>query len=147
VIHTSQVAKLRHFNVKIDGQLMSTMRADGLIFATPTGSTSYALSVGAPILDPRLEGFVVAPIAPLWLSAKTTVVPSSSRIQVTLDVPRQCTVVADGRDETKFEGGERLEIFKSKHPAKFIRFDQNFYKRMREKLLEALTLSAESYSS
>ncbi|MDH4123098.1 MAG: NAD(+)/NADH kinase, partial [Thermoplasmata archaeon] len=43
VIHTSQIAKLRHFNVKIDGQLMTTVRADGLIFATPTGSTSYAL--------------------------------------------------------------------------------------------------------
>lgn len=147
VIHTSQVGKLRHFNIKVDGELMSTIRADGIIFATPTGSTSYALSVGAPILDPRLEAFVIAPIAPLWLSAQTTVVPASSRIQTTLEVPRTCMVVADGRDETKFKGGERLEIVKSKYPAKFVRFNPDFFRRMREKLIEALTISSESYLS
>ena len=147
VIHTSQVAKLRHFNIKVDGQLITTMRADGVIFATPTGSTSYALSVGAPILDPRLEAFVIAPIAPLWLSSKTTVVPATSHIQTTLEVPRSCMVVADGREEKKFEGGERLEIYKCKSPAKFVRFNPDFYRRMREKLLEALTISSESYIS
>jgi len=147
VIHTSQVAKLRHFNIKVDGQLITTMRADGVIFATPTGSTSYALSVGAPILDPRLEAFVIAPIAPLWLSSKTTVVPATSHIQTTLEVPRSCMVVADGREEKKFEGGERLEIYKCKSPAKFVRFNPDFYRRMREKLLEALTISSESYTS
>src|SRR5512136_1238394 len=147
VIHTSQVAKLRHFNIKVDGQLMTTMRADGVIFATPTGSTSYALSVGAPILDPRLEAFVIAPIAPLWLSAKPTVVPATSHIQTTLEVPRSCMVVADGREEKKFEGGERLEIYKSKSPAKFVRFNPDFYRNMREKLIEALTISSESYTT
>jgi NAD+ kinase len=147
VIHTSQVAKLRHFNIKVDGQLITTMRADGVIFATPTGSTSYALSVGAPILDPRLEAFLIAPIAPLWLSSKTTVVPASSHVQTTLEVPKSCMVVADGREERKFEGGERLEIYRSKNPAKFVRFNTDFYRRMREKLLEALTISSESYTS
>lgn len=146
VIHTSQIAKLRQFNVKVDGQLAARIRADGLIFATPTGSTSYALSVGAPIIDPRLEAIVIAPIAPLWLAAKTTVVPATSKIIVTLEVPRQCTIVADGRDEVVIEGGERLEVMKSKIPAKLVRFDLNFYKRMNEKLLEALTITAESYS-
>jgi len=147
VIHTSQVAKLRHFNIKVDGKLITTMRADGVIFATPTGSTSYAHSVGAPILDPRLEAFVIAPIAPLWLSSKTTVVPATSHVTTTLEVPRSCMVVADGREEKKFEGGERLEVFKCKSPAKFIRFNPDFYRRMREKLLEAITISSESYVS
>jgi len=146
VIHTSQVAKLRHFNIKVDGSLITTMRADGVIFATPTGSTSYALSVGAPILDPRLEVFLIAPVAPLWLSSKATVVPASSHIQTTLEEPKSCMVVADGREERKFEGGERLEVYKSKYPAKFVRFNPDFYRRMREKLLEALTISSESYS-
>lgn len=138
VIHTSQVARLRHFNVKVDGQLAATIRADGLIVATPTGSTSYSLSVGAPILDPRLDAFVIAPIAPLWNTVKPMVVPASSQIQVTLEFPKSCSVVADGRDEKRFEGGERVEIFKSNMPAKFIRFDQNFFRRMREKLQEAI---------
>ena len=146
VIHTSQIAKLRQFNVKVDGNLAARIRADGLIFATPTGSTSYALSVGAPIIDPRLEAIVIAPIAPLWLAAKTTVVPATSKIIVTLEVPRQCTIVVDGRDEIVIEGGERLEVVKAKTPAKLVRFDPNFYKRMNEKLLEALTITAESYS-
>lgn len=147
VIHTSQVAKLRHFNIKVDGRLITTMRADGVIFATPTGSTSYALSVGAPILDPRMEAFVIAPIAPLWLSSRPTVVPATSHIQTTLEVPKDCMVVADGREEIKFEGGERLEISKSKSPAKFVRFNPDFYRNMREKLIEALTISSESYTT
>lgn len=134
VIHTSQVGKLRHFNVKIDGKLATTMKADGLIMATPTGSTSYSLSVGAPIIDPRLEAFVIAPIAPLWNAAKPLVIPASSEIQITLEQPRRCSVVSDGRDEMPFEGGERVEVFKSNTPAQFVRFDLDFYRRLRQKL-------------
>lgn len=137
VIHTSQVAKLRHFKVKIDGQVASVIKADGLIVATPTGSTSYSLSVGAPVVDPRLEVFVIAPIAPLWNTAKPIIVPATSRIQITLELPRPCSVVADGRDELQFEGGERVGIVKSDNPAKFVRFDTKFFERLREKLQKA----------
>jgi len=137
VIHTSQVAKLRHFKVKIDGQVASVIKADGLIVATPTGSTSYSLSVGAPVVDPRLEVFVIAPIAPLWNTAKPIIVPATIRIQITLELPRPCSVVADGRDEIQFEGGERVGIVKSDNPAKFVRFDTKFFERLREKLQKA----------
>lgn len=145
VIHTSQVAKLRHFKVKVDGELAFTMRSDGLIIASPTGSTSYSLSVGAPILDPRLDAMVIAPIAPLWNMAKPMVVPGSSNIQITLDDPRPCSVVADGREEVEFEGGERVEIFKSSAPAKFVRFDSNFFQRLRKKLQAATGIELTSH--
>jgi len=144
VIHTSQVAKLRHFKVKVDGELAFTIRSDGVIIATPTGSTSYSLSVGAPILDSRLDAMVIAPVAPLWNMAKPMVVPGSSNIQITLDIPRPCSVVADGRDEAEFEGGERVEIFKSSEPAKFVRFDTNFFQRLRNKLQAATGIQVTS---
>ena len=145
VIHTSQVAKLRHFKVKVDGELAFTIRSDGVIIATPTGSTSYSLSVGAPILDSRLDAMVIAPVAPLWNMAKPMVVPGSSNIQITLDIPRPCSVVADGRDEAEFEGGERVEIFKSSEPAKFMRFDTNFFQRLRNKLQAATGIQLTSH--
>ncbi|HDP96403.1 MAG TPA: hypothetical protein ENN25_01760 [Euryarchaeota archaeon] len=145
VIHTSQVAKLRHFKVKVDGELAFTIRSDGIIIATPTGSTSYSLSVGAPILDSRLDAMVIAPIAPLWNMAKPMVVPGSSNIQITLDAPRPCSVVADGRDEVEFEGGERVELFKSSEPAKFVRFDTNFFQRLRKKLQAATGMQITSH--
>jgi len=144
VIHTSQVGKLRHFMVKIDGKLASSLRSDGIIVATPTGSTSYSLSVGAPIIDPRLDAMVIAPIAPLWNAAKPLVIPASSNVQITLELPRPCSVVSDGRDEMVVEGGERLELFKSDSPAKFVRFDNDFYRRLREKLKLALGADADS---
>lgn len=145
VIHTSQVAKLRHFKVKVDGELAITIRSDGIIIASPTGSTSYSLSVGAPILHPGLDAMVIAPIAPLWNMAKPMVVPGTSNIQITLDDPKPCSVVADGREEVEFEGGERVEVKKSPEPAKFVRFDSNFFHRLRKKLQAATGIEVTSH--
>ena len=63
VIHSAHIAKIRDYRILIDDMLAMEIRSDGIIVATPTGSTCYALSVGSPILDPRLEALVIAPIA------------------------------------------------------------------------------------
>ena len=78
VVHRSApgMAELR---VSVDGHFMSNQRSDGLIVATPTGSTAYALSAGGPILHPRLQGFVLVPIAPHSLSNRPIVLPDDPR--------------------------------------------------------------------
>ena len=135
VIHTSQIAKIRHFQIFIDEELVESVRADGIIVATPTGSTCYAMSVGSPILVPGLSAFVIVPIAPFKLSARPMVISSSSRIEIKLYEPRKnCIVVIDGQENIKMTPKDSLSISLSDKKAKFVRFGQDFYRKIKEKL-------------
>ncbi len=134
VFHTAQVAKMRHFKICIDGSVADNYRADGLMVATPTGSTSYAMSAGGPIIDPRVEAMVMVPIAPFKLSGRPLVVPATSTIEITLEKPKECHVVLDGQVVVTVGGSERMEITESENKARFIRFREDFYARFMEKL-------------
>ncbi len=135
VIHTSQIAKIRDFQLFIDGELVDSMRADGMIVATPTGSTCYAMSVGSPILFPGLDAFVIVPIAPFKLSARALVTSSESVIEIKLTEPRKnCVVVIDGQQTNKMTPHDTLTISISEKRARFIRFGQDFYRNIKEKL-------------
>ncbi len=135
VIHTSQIAKIRDFQLFIDGELVDSIRADGMIVATPTGSTCYAMSVGSPILTPGLRAFVIVPIAPFRLSSRALVISSDSTIEVRLSEPRKkCVVVVDGQDNEKMTPHDVLTISLSEKKARFIRFGQDFYRNVKEKL-------------
>lgn len=138
VIHTAHVAKIRQFEVYVDDQLAINTRADGIIVATPTGSTCYAMSVGGPILDPRVEALVIAPMAPFKFSARPFVVPASSRITLKFIRKRPCVLVIDGQDELPLHGNEIIECTRSETPARFISLGRSFYSRTREKLMGAL---------
>ncbi len=134
VIHTSQIAKIRHFQIFIDDELVDSVRADGIIVATPTGSTCYAMSVGSPILVPGLSAFVIVPIAPFKLSARPMVISSESRIEIKLYEPRKnCTVVLDGQYNVKMTPKDSLVISISEEKATFVRFGQDFYRKIKEK--------------
>jgi len=134
VIHTAHIAKMRHFEIFIDNVKAEDIRADGIIVATPTGSTCYAMSVGSPILDPRVDAFVIAPIAPFKLSARPIVVPAKSRITITCS-KGPSLLVLDGQYEREVEKDDIMSFTASKTPARFIRFDHNFYRRIREGLI------------
>lgn len=135
VIHTAQIAKMRHFEVLIDGRVAEDIRADGVIVATPTGSTCYALSAGAPIIDPRVHAFVVVPIAPFKLSVRPIVVPAQSKITIKLKEPKKCILVLDGQHRIEMSGDDVAHFTVSESPAEFIRFDGDFYTRIKEKLI------------
>ena len=136
VIHTSHVAKMRHFEIMVDDNLLSNIRADGMIVATPTGSTCYAMSVGSPLIDPRVNAFVIAPIAPFKLSARPYVVPIESEISIKLLEPeRPCILVLDGQYETQVESEWEIKFAASERPAELVRFSTDFYKRVSEKLV------------
>jgi len=136
VIHTAHVAKMRHFEILVDDNLVADIRADGIIVATPTGSTCYAMSVGSPLVDPRVNAFVIAPIAPFKLSARPYVVPIDSEITIRILEPnRPCTLVLDGQYETQVESEGSILFTESEKPAELVRFSRDFYKRVSEKLV------------
>jgi NAD+ kinase len=138
VVHTAHVAKIRHFQVFVDGEMAINVRADGIVVATPTGSTCYAMSLGAPLVDPRVEALVIAPMAPFKFAARPVVVPASSRITLQVVRPKECVVVVDGQQELQMEGHETVEFKVAAQKARFVNFGQGFYARTREKLMGTL---------
>jgi NAD+ kinase len=137
-VHTAHISKIRHFNIYVDDQLAMDVRADGIIVSTPTGSTCYAMAAGGPIIDPRVEAFVIVPMAPFKFSARPLVVPASSKVRIELARPKPCLCVIDGQQEREMEGTEVTECVKSENNSRFVRFERDFYKRMNEKLVCSL---------
>lgn len=134
VLHTAQVSKIRDFNIFVDDVLAENIRADGLIIATPTGSTCYAMSVGSPIIDPRVQAHVIVPIAPYKLSSRAMVVPATSEITIQEVDGRESILVIDGQHEITI-AEETISFTRSPQTARFVRFQTNFYERVREKFL------------
>ena len=134
VIHTAEIAKLRSYTIFYEKELLDEFRADGLIVATPTGSTSYALSAGGPILHPNLEGMVLTPIAPFKKYPKSFVLPAG-KIRIELKDGRSNLLVLDGQYSVRISKKDIVEIEKSENYAEFIRFSNSPIKRIRERLI------------
>ena len=134
VVHTAQIAKIRHFELRLDDQMVERVRADGIIVATPTGSTSYSMSAGGPIVDPHLDAIIVTAIAPFRPASRPHVFPASGQVRVRLLRPKECLLVMDGQHESSLKGSEDIVMTASERRAKFIRFRDDFYRRIEEKL-------------
>ncbi len=102
--------RMTSFNLAIDGQIPGTYRGDGLIIASPTGSTAYSLSAGGPICDPDLESFIITPIAPHFINIKPLVV-SSQRILEIIPVECQDTIICiDGQIRRDFKPYNSIKV-------------------------------------
>lgn len=134
VVHTAQIAKIRHFEIRLDDELVERVRADGLIVATPTGSTSYSMSAGGPIVDPRLDAIIATAIAPFKPASRPHVFPAHGQVHVKLMKPKECLLVMDGQHESTLKGTEDVVLTGSERRAKFITFRDDFYRRIEEKL-------------
>jgi NAD+ kinase len=139
-LQTRRIAKLIRFTVRVDGEELDTLRGDGIIVSTPTGSTGYAMSVGGPLVHPKVPGIILAPIAPFKLSARPWVVPASALIEVTLlerdsaQGVQQAKVVVDGQHGFDVDTGATITITQSRKMARFVRLGTGFYERVRVKL-------------
>lgn len=138
VVHTASVAKIRHFRVYIDDVLASELRADGLIISTPTGSTCYAMSLGAPYMDPKVKALMVVPMAAYKFNSRPFIVPATSKITVENVLDKECLIVLDGQEEFKMDGCSKVDFMLSDRKARFIRYDTDFYSRVRDKLVNTL---------
>ena len=124
------------YQIIVENELLETIGADGVILSTPTGSTSYALSVGGPILDPSLNAILIAPIAPFRLSARPWVVPLSKKIKVKiLPKSKETKIVIDGQFSKNVTSDNKIIVTGSEKTAKFIRFGESFYQMVRLKLV------------
>ena len=113
VINKGSLARMMEFRLQVDGFEAATIQADGLIVATPTGSTAYSLSAGGPILHPALEAWVISPICPHSLTLRPTVVPSSVRVSITVGTTEDAHLTLDGQLEYPLEPGDRVELTKA----------------------------------
>ncbi|MDF2956938.1 MAG: NAD kinase [Candidatus Alkanophagales archaeon MCA70_species_1] len=132
VVLTARPAKMLHFAIFVDGSELERLRADGVIFATPTGSTAYAMSAGGPIVDPRVDACIIVPLAPFTLSARPVVVPASSKVHLKL-FEKSAELVIDGQLYRRIESDEEIEITKGE-PALFVKTDESFFSKVRSKL-------------
>ena len=120
VINKSALARIIQLTLRVDGHLVARFRADGLILSTPTGSTAYNLSAGGPILGPLLGVAVLTPICPHALSLRPMVLPDSSRIEVTLETPREeVYLTLDGQEGTTMGYQDRISVTRSERVAKY----------------------------
>jgi len=107
----------------------------GMILATPTGSTSYAMSAGGPIVDPRVDCFALVPLAAFSLSSRPMILPADTVMQLRLlQREKEATVVVDGQQEIEMREGDTLNLWASEERAKFVRFRQQFYHRLKSRL-------------
>lgn len=120
VVNRSGAAGLVELRVDVDGRFMSVQRADGLIVATPTGSTAYAMSAGGPILHPSLPGLVLVPIAAHTLSNRPIVLPEHVRIDIEVMSPKDVGVNFDMQHFADLLGGDRISLRTAPHRAIFL---------------------------
>jgi NAD+ kinase len=132
--------------LEIDGEVVDQYRGDGLIIATPTGSTGYAMAAGGPILHPGLEGIVVNPICPMSLSSRAVVVPPRAQLCVWPlgESSRRVRLWQDGVQATSLEPGDRAVVQRSRHAALLVLLDHSpsYYRTLTHKLHWAGSLVA-----
>ncbi|MDF1484277.1 NAD kinase [Ramlibacter sp. H39-3-26] len=114
---TSGMVELR---VEVDGRFVSNQRADGLIIATPTGSTAYALSAGGPLLHPSVPGWVLAPIAPHTLSNRPIVLPDATEVAIEIAGGRDVSANFDMQSLASLLRGDRITVRRSQHHVRFL---------------------------
>ena len=137
IISYTDIAKLIRLNVQIAETELVSYRADGIIVATPTGSTAYSMSAGGPILDPEMEALILNPICPFTLSNRPFVLPSKQRITITVAEEQRSGVIlmVDGQDTFPLECMDKVHIKQAPFGAELIFNGRSiYYQALRTKL-------------
>jgi NAD+ kinase len=135
VVTKGAAGNMIEFDVRLDGQFVYTLRADGLIVASPTGSTAYALSSGGPILYPTLRLMTLAPVSPHTLSARPIVVSADSIVEVRMHEAEDVRVHFDSHSHFDLNGDDRVRIRRAPHEVRLLHpLGHSYYRMLREKL-------------
>jgi len=135
VVNKGSVGRLIEFVVNIDGEFVYDLRADGLIVATPTGSTAYALSSDGPILQPSVPGFALVPICPHTLSNRPIMVSDRTVIEISLKRSIDARLHFDGQLQCDLQEGDRVLIRRAEHTVKFVHPPgYSYFAMLRQKL-------------
>lgn len=136
VLHKGGFARVVTMRVQANGETVARYAADGIVLATPTGSTAYNLSAGGPVVFPTLETILVTPVSAHTLAIRPLVLPPTSEVIVQAeDGPDELLVTVDGQVGATFAIGEALVVQRSPYPVPIVRFREgSFFATMREKL-------------
>jgi NAD+ kinase len=134
VISACEPSKILYTQICKDGKPILKCQADGLIVATQTGSTGYSLSAGGPVLDQEVDAFVLTPICSLTVF-HSLVFPADSTVSFNVERPREMLVLIDGNYRKLVSADEMLKVTRSKNVTSFIRFETDFYDRLKNRLL------------
>jgi len=128
IVHKRDIARMIELDTWIDGHFLNTNRSDGLIVATPTGSTAYALSGGGPILHPRLGAITLVPICPHTLSNRPVVIDDASIIEIILhEGTLEATVSCDGQVSEPLQAGDHVTVRKHAHALRLLHPPEHEY--------------------
>lgn len=135
VVSRGGMSGMVELRISVGGDFVANQRSDGLIIASPTGSTAYALSAGGPIVHPAVAGWVLVPIAPHTLSNRTIVLPDASEIEVELVAGRDASANFDMQSLAELMHGDRIVVRRSAHRIRFLHpRGWSFYATLRKKL-------------
>ena len=137
VISKSALARLARVRTEIDGKYLTTFTGDGLIMATPTGSTAYSMAAGGPVVHPEVDAILLTPVCAFTLTNRPLILPDSARISVQLD-PRSTEsiiVTCDGQAGFEFRHGDELVVERAVRPIRLITMpDQQYFDVLKAKL-------------
>jgi NAD+ kinase len=135
VVNRGAASGMVELRVEVDGHFVANQRADGLIIATPTGSTAYALSAGGPLMHPSIPGWVMVPIAPHTLSNRPIVLANTAHIAIEIVSGRDASASFDTQSLASLLHGDRIEVSLSDHHVRFLHpLGWSYYDMLRKKL-------------
>jgi len=136
VLMKAGMARMASLTIRCDDEFVTTLAGDGVIIATPTGSTAYSLSSGGPIVMPTMRGFLITPISPHTLAQRPMVFDEGTRVEITVEsLVGEAMLTADGQLARYLEEGATITIRTSPNAARLIAFrDRSFFRILREKL-------------
>ncbi|HEU0075659.1 MAG TPA: NAD(+)/NADH kinase [Dehalococcoidia bacterium] len=136
VVGRATLSRAIQLAVDVDGTRIADYRCDGVILATATGSTAYAVSVGGPILYPESSDLVIVPVAPHLSAQHAVLLPGSETVHITLEPGQQAVLSVDGTADFELHEGDSVRVSLSEHKARFLRFKprNDFYVRMAAQL-------------
>ena len=136
VVRRGAQARMAPFGLSLDGERIAHISSDGIVVATPTGSTAYFLSAGGPIIAPSVDAFGVAALLPHTLFARPMIVPTSSTIQISCDSEIvHANLETDGTFVSDLSSGDLVTVVRAPRPVKFARTgDHAFFARLEDKL-------------
>jgi NAD+ kinase len=136
VVGRATLSRAIQLAVDVDGTRIADYRCDGVIVATATGSTAYAVSVGGPILYPESSDLVIVPVAPHLSAQHAVLLPGSETVHITLEPGQQAVLSVDGTGDVELHEGDSVRVSLSEHKARFLRFKprNDFYVRMAAQL-------------
>jgi len=128
VINKAALARMLDFDLYVDSDHVGRYRADGLIVATPTGSTAYSLAAGGPIVHPQLDAFVITPICPHMLTNRPLVIPDTARVEIDIAAAEEPVYLTlDGQTGFQLQSKDRVAVMKSKNRVVFVRSPRKTY--------------------